>query len=361
MIRQTYTLEIITPCFCAGADQSKAEIRAASIRGQLRWWFRVLGGFKSLAFQSVQEQETFIFGSAANDEGAAGILRLQIDATRLVSNKKDGQQLGHANFSDPAFLTFPIQSREKNRQKTSDASRGVIETGKFDLTVISRASASFALDIHALLVVFGNLGSLGFRARRAMGAVSLAEQSGMSFEKALSRLQNPANLLIKKLPAKSSKDAISVLGGWLKSCRAHGRSGQNQKEQKSPYFKYAQNDHDIGYSLPGTQPKAAYRAALGLPIIQKAGKGTNHWEWNWDREKARRNPQYKGEGRFASPVILRPHRDSSGNWNALVIFVDAHQWPADKDKQVYLNGQPRAVSLDLYAAMKADPRLRPFP
>ena len=70
--------------------------------------------------------------------------------------------------------------------------------------------------------------------------------------------------------------------------------------------------------------------------------------------------------RFASPVLLlRPHRDAQGKWHALVIFVDAHKWPNDpmtgKPKQVFLNGQPRSVSLDLYETMKADPALRPFP
>ncbi len=44
MIIKTYNIELLTPCFCAGADQTKAEIRAPSIRGQLRWWFRALGG-----------------------------------------------------------------------------------------------------------------------------------------------------------------------------------------------------------------------------------------------------------------------------------------------------------------------------
>jgi len=43
----------------------------------------------------------------------------------------------------------------------------------------------------------------------------------------------------------------------------------------------------------------------------------------------------------------------------LVIFVDAHAWA--EDQSVYLNGQPRTVSLDLYDAMKADPKLAPFP
>ncbi len=358
MIRQIYTFEIITPCFCAGADQARAEIRAASIRGQLRWWFRVLGGFKSLVHQPVHKQEILFFGSTAGDEGTAGSLRIQINAQGLLSNKKDGQQLGHANFSDSAFLTFPIQSREKNGQKSSDASRGVIESGKFNLTVISRGAIPSAQDIQALLVVYGNLGSLGFRARRAMGAISLAEQTNMSLQDALSRFHKPENVLIKKLPAISSKNAISVLGGWLKSCRAHGRSGQNEKEKKSPYFEFAERDHDIGYNVAGTQNKPAYRAALGLPIIQRIKSRTNNWEWNYNSEKAKRNRQYKGEGRFASPVILRPHKDAQGNWHALVIFVDAHQWPVGN--KVYLNGKARDVSPDLYNAMKADPQLSVF-
>lgn len=65
------------------------------------------------------------------------------------------------------------------------------------------------------------------------------------------------------------------------------------------------------------------------------------------------------EGRFASPVLLRPHRDADGKWRALVIFVDAHRWP--EGKPVFLNGQPRNVSLDLYDAMKNDPRTNTLP
>lgn len=60
-----------------------------------------------------------------------------------------------------------------------------------------------------------------------------------------------------------------------------------------------------------------------------------------------------------TPVLLRPHKDAQGNWHALVIFVDSRQWP-DR-KQVFLNGHPRAVSLDLYNAMKADKTLSVFP
>jgi CRISPR type III-B/RAMP module RAMP protein Cmr1 len=33
------TYRFATPCIISGADPSKAELRASSIRGGLRWWF----------------------------------------------------------------------------------------------------------------------------------------------------------------------------------------------------------------------------------------------------------------------------------------------------------------------------------
>lgn len=70
MTRQTYHLEMITPCFCAGADPAIAEIRAPSIRGQLRWWFRVLGGTSA--------DEAAVFGSVAGNDGTASSVRIAI-------------------------------------------------------------------------------------------------------------------------------------------------------------------------------------------------------------------------------------------------------------------------------------------
>ncbi len=70
MKSQTYTLELLTPCFCAGADQAKAEIRAPSIRGQLRWWFRTLGG-------SVDDERSVFGGMAGTAHASSLILRVK--------------------------------------------------------------------------------------------------------------------------------------------------------------------------------------------------------------------------------------------------------------------------------------------
>jgi len=65
----TYPLEFITPCFCAGADQAHAEVRAPALRGELRWWFRCLGGSK--------QEEAALFGAAAGG-GSASMVQLRV-------------------------------------------------------------------------------------------------------------------------------------------------------------------------------------------------------------------------------------------------------------------------------------------
>lgn len=65
MKRATLEIEFVTPCFLSGADQKgAAEWRAASVRGQLRWWFRaVAGGPFGRDVQRVKAAEEEVFGS----------------------------------------------------------------------------------------------------------------------------------------------------------------------------------------------------------------------------------------------------------------------------------------------------------
>ncbi len=353
MIRQTYQIDIITPCFCGGAEPEKqAEIRSSSIRGQLRWWFRVLGGFKSLAHLSLPEQESRIFGPTAGDEGTAGKLAVRVTGPRLVGKVVDDEAMKANPGSDRGYLLFPLRPEKKGRPDERRRDRAVLNERaendprhSFGLQFLWRDSCRLDADLMALASVFANLGSLGFRSRRAMGALAPASR-GDGITNALQHFNTPNSIFISALPALNPNDAILKLAQWLKSWRAHGRSNQNDTETTYPGFDFAKHDHDLAIH-GGNTP--AFRPALGLPLLTKYG--------NWNAE----NPPHGKQtaGRFASPVILRPHRAADGSWHALVIFVDAKKWP--QGKQVFLNGQPRAVSLDLYDAMKADPALKPFP
>lgn len=405
MKTETFHLELITPCFCGGAEpERQAEIRAPSIRGQLRWWFRTLGGFKSLAARgmSPRDQEAYIFGSTAGDTGQAGKLVVRVKNGPAPSTTTRDDREFHAEVgTDRGYLAFPLRSKRKRENGVErlveykgkaafdweDGKGSALPLPSFDLQLIWRGDPANRADISALVVVFGNLGALGFRSRRALGSLCMASHATpQHLSSALNRFGSPAKpedwksrIRIAEITARppnkpfvnsSANDCIVTLARWLKDWRSHGRTVDHATARppnpphNSGFNPYAKTDHDRGVAVglrQGSPQDQTFRPALGLPIIQffRSGKPQVDWNEQWDPAKASRNRNYKGEGRFASPILLRPHRDAAGKWHALVIFVDAHRWPSDKP--VFLNGQRRRVSLDLYDAMKNDQRLQPFP
>ena len=299
----------------------------------------------------MRDQEDRIFGATAGGSGVASSLIVRTRQWVFSNAIKDADQLEAPVNSPEGYLLFPLRS---NSKKGVNAARGVFTKDKlpdFDLELVWRGSADYWNDVRALACIFGHLGSLGFRSRRAMGALAFREQAP-DLKVALMRFAQPSNITIRCLPASDASESVKSLAVWLRKWRSYGRSPNNLNSFNAG-LEFAKNDHDIGYNMPGTQASGAFRPALGLPIIQRTQNGTNNWEWDWNKQKK------KPKGRFASPVILRPHRDAQGKWYALVIFVDAYKWP--DGHLVYLNGQPRNVSLDLYEAMKSDPDLKPFP
>ena len=64
MYKAQFELEAITPIFMRGADQSQAEIRASSIKGLMRWWFRALvGSYFGDDVEGLRKAEEYVFGS----------------------------------------------------------------------------------------------------------------------------------------------------------------------------------------------------------------------------------------------------------------------------------------------------------
>ena len=405
MIRQSYAFEIITPCFAGGANPDvEAEIRAASIRGQLRWWSRVLGGFQSLAPRmNLRKQEDFIFGAIAGDDGHAGALMVRVRGSSLSSeNRKNAKDLTQNNRDNPkGYLLFPLRERDDK-----DGRKGVFyaESGSHGSFILQLQWASNTLieaDIRALITVFGNLGSLGFRSRRAMGALRLAH-APLSLKEASEKFTSPSSIIVFGKDVTSEDNSIRMLATWLRSWRQHGQMfriwdwdpanrphgkkwfpidpatqkatrDQVGTNREQPGFRYARRDHNEGLDVQGTgalapdpeNPHGAagttFRPALGLPIIQYFSSLENRRGEQLNRLHATVNWGYSasGGGRFASPILLRPHFDGT-NWRALVIVVEAMKWPNDpnthRPRNVHLSSNRgddvREVSLSLYEAMK---------
>ena len=371
MRTETFHIELITPCFCGGAEpERQAEIRAPSIRGQLRWWFRTLGGFASLQPKSVREQEEMIFGSTAGDEGRAGTLIVRVFAEHPKGTATSVTHPEPQMNTPEGYVLFPL--RQKARLKSALES--------FKLHVIWRGESSIWDDIRALVCVFANYGALGFRSRRAMGALCLPT-SQAALAASLSRFAASNSIAVFAMGATDSGNAISQLASWLRGWRQHGQmwrrwdklnnkwvpipAAQQAQNRTQPGFPYARRDHNEGLDVQGTgapnpDPESSlgargqsFRPALGLPVIQFfSSLGTSHGPIPRGRATVNWNATADG-GRFASPILLRPHFDGTV-WRALVLFLDTRQW--DYTKPVYLDSGPpprtRQVLPDLYNEMK---------
>lgn len=139
----SFHLQFITPLFSRGAYEDRPEIRAASIRGQLHWWFRALGGSFPL------EQE--VFGGIGKNGKASKVVVRVADVT--------GQTM--------KINTLP----HKGGGQASPKAAYAIGSG-FDLHVLTRlgglkgqAAEHFDRTLEAWLLV----GSLGLRSTRAAG------------------------------------------------------------------------------------------------------------------------------------------------------------------------------------------------
>jgi len=74
----TATYHIVTPMFIGNGEQKADSVRPPSIKGALRFWWRALnwgkclseGGTESEALKHLHQQESALFGSAADEAGS---------------------------------------------------------------------------------------------------------------------------------------------------------------------------------------------------------------------------------------------------------------------------------------------------
>lgn len=163
MKSHTYHLEFLTPCFCGGAEPSQAELRASALRGQLRWWFRCLGG--------TREEEADLFGSVHLGQAKASTL-----AIRIIDPPKGGLASWHEKLgTKEEHLLMYLLGFFAGRTKRIHP-RGAIAPGaKAVVGVIVRRPPTPNLEL--ALETFFSIGALGFRITRTAGAFCTNEHS----------------------------------------------------------------------------------------------------------------------------------------------------------------------------------------
>jgi CRISPR type III-B/RAMP module RAMP protein Cmr1 len=222
-----FHLELITPCFCAGATPSVAEIRAPSIRGKLRWWFRVLGGQRN--------QESEVFGAIAGNCGTSSALIVRVSEPVIQS------QWQPINFSGISNTGYVLYFAKASGDGARWVAGGAVPYGaSFELQILWKRNVSqqarelFDLALDAFLL----LGSLGLRSTRGLGCFETKERpfGNEIFQTSLARIQKRApgfRAGIAKFQGSQDR-LLDGLGAQLRGLRNGYSAGKPGQSKLSP-------------------------------------------------------------------------------------------------------------------------------
>jgi len=101
---KSYRLTFITPLFSKGSYNNIPEIRASSIRGQLHWWFRALGG--------VAADENSIFGAVHSKPPLASKIVVRTANIQGSIGEEDTLPHKHGGQASPKWAYLPGTSCE---------------------------------------------------------------------------------------------------------------------------------------------------------------------------------------------------------------------------------------------------------
>lgn len=164
----TKELTFITSALLAGADQNAPEIRAPSIRGALRWWFRVLAGDRDVR----KEEEELFGGVHGADRPVASAISVRVEDAAIKNNQKavplpPNTPMGYIGY-------FAQVSGNKQGVYRTEAGHYIGEGSTFTLKI--RAVRPVRPELWARLEeavkAFVWVGALGLRATRGFGRLA---------------------------------------------------------------------------------------------------------------------------------------------------------------------------------------------
>jgi len=174
----TFNCKVITPMFLAGADGRTPELRAPSVKGAMRFWWRAMNGHlplesevrkegkkTTLVSSGLRDQEISVFGGTGGTEGerksSFSIIvspeNIQLGEEKLVPHKE-------RTFTPQCILqgsTFQIKLIIPESYSIRTTVRGS------EVEIFNRSK------LIALFQLFTALGGVGRRVRRGMGSFAL--------------------------------------------------------------------------------------------------------------------------------------------------------------------------------------------
>jgi CRISPR-associated protein Cmr1 len=344
----TLHCQLVTPMYGGGVKAHTVDkdmpVRVSAIRGQLRFWWRLLAQHKWHLgnTNAIRAAEADIWGGIADTVEASKVfLRVsdvqgqQIAAwAKYVANNRGNKILEKTDWANVPYVLFPAQGKVEFGQVVEDphelAKAGL--NWQLHLSFCPAITDVQRQQVWEALRWWANFGGLGARTRRGLGAIQINKVTGIG---------SPENLLTPVSAQEAQQAGCQLLlrasqndayAAWQSAIRKLQEFRQlpplarnpGQQPNRPGRSKWPEPDairrltrrnaanhaptHPAGNLFP--------RAAFGLPIIF-------HFQGQGEPGDTSLQPDLpKGQNeRMASPVILRPYMNKDKKWAAAALLL----------------------------------------
>ncbi|OFC30537.1 type III-B CRISPR module RAMP protein Cmr1 [Acidithiobacillus caldus] len=341
-----FACTLVTPLYGGGVETGKIDaampIRATSIRGQLRFWWRITNRKRFTGpdkHREMFEAEREIWGGLGNAETLRSskvdirVTDLQILQSPAPAARYDKKpQGGYKTF--PAwekwaggpvggYILFPAQGK-------ANAAGIQIEPGKLlkpnsvtwtlEIQFRDDCSAETREQVLTALRWWASFGGLGARTRRGLGAVKVDDLRPVNPDEAK---EQGCTLVLQTSPQENAIEAWQKAIKVLRDFRQEKGIGRNPGAERNRPGRSRWPEADAIRRLSGknaSQHPPIHpagnlfpRAQFGLPIIFKFKD-----EKQSDPQQHTLQPQ--NAERMASPIVLRPYWDGN-KWFPAAIYL----------------------------------------
>jgi CRISPR-associated protein Cmr1 len=326
---RTYDFRTITPVFGAGVEARRIDaitpIRGTTVRGHLRFWWRVTAGRRFDNLKELRAEEARIWGSASSPSS----VQIDVKVTRKDTEEWKGREQLPRNY--PSYALFPVLEDHEFQTNWQ----------RLDFQLSLRAGLDSAMSEAEIAVwAWANFGGIGTRTRRGCGALFCKELAPPAIPdlgwlrdklnghpsgegtRAWPRMKSDPLLGgTPSRPVEAWEKAIRVLADF-RQLPETGRSGRldNGKAVEFHRSHWPEADtlraqsgrgarnHMTTTTVPNPRALPGFpRAEFGLPYQVKFKEGGDEVNDVWVL------PENSGSNRIASPLIIKPLAFGDGN------------------------------------------------
>lgn len=362
-----YVVTLVTPMYGGGVQAGIADkempVRVSSIRGQLRFWWRLLNGHGKSSRELFREERA-LWGGLGDTPEQVMASRVQLAVSHAPAFKErpcasfkkhnDGRYGAMPQFGDlPGYALFPGQGKLAAGGKSIETPPAqLVDSGlKIVLSVLLHGSeAEFEQRVLPALRYWASFGGLGARTRRGLGSLRVEGLTPVTVEEAATCRMR---LVLRKSGGKDAVSVWNIAVSRLQQFRQGKNIGRNPGQNpmrpgrsrwpEADAVRRATSTHAPVHAPAHPAGNVFPRAKFGLPIIfhfkdDKAG----------DPGDTALAPQ--DSDRFASPLILKAYWDGK-EFRAAALLLPTADALCERSLELANSGKGKSLPApETYAA-----------